>query len=563
MKPAAVSISAPRDKALMKKSAKPLRRSGPRWLETALIYQVYPQSFYDTNGDGVGDIAGVIAKLDYILSLGCNVVWLNPCFDSPFGDAGYDISNFYKVAPRYGTNAELRRLFREARKRGMRVILDLVAGHTSTEHRWFKDSSKAKQNKYSNRYIWTDNAWRGPGTGFDGIRGWPDRDGQYITNFFHFQPALNYGFASPDPLQPWQLSVKHPDAQATRRELLDIMKYWLDRGADGFRVDMAYSLVKNDPTGRETISLWKDFRKFVDENYPEAALLAEWSVPDRAIPAGFHVDFMIHFGTPAYTSLFRAERNRDVFGLMENSDNSFFDKAGKGDIRKFLDIYLKQYQATRKSGYISLPSGNHDISRISLGRTQAELKAIFAFLMTMPGIPCIYNGDEIGMRHITGLPSKEGGYGRTGARTPMQWTSGRNAGFSTAARQNLYLPIDPLPDRPNITSQEKDSGSLLNFIRALSKLRRESEALGPLGEFEPIYAKSGKYPLVYLRRAGQKNYLVVLNPSGLAAKASISSTFGAVQPVNQMVYGVLATKKGRSIRLETAPCSFGIYALIK
>ena len=159
----------------------------PDWLETALIYNLYPQSFFDTNGDGIGDLNGVIAKLDYIRDLGFDVIWLNPIYESPFGDAGYDVSDYCKVAPRYGTNDDARRLFAEARKRGIRILLDFVAGHTSIEHDWFKQSARQEPNRHSNWYIWSKTTF---GPAADGaIGGITERDGRYLPNFFHFQPA--------------------------------------------------------------------------------------------------------------------------------------------------------------------------------------------------------------------------------------------------------------------------------------------------------------------------------------------------------------------------------------
>lgn len=487
-------------------------RRGPAWLETAVIYQVYPQSFCDASGDGIGDLEGLISKLDYISSLGCNVVWLNPCFDSPFGDAGYDIRDFYKVAPRYGTNADMKRLFREAKKRDLRVVLDLVAGHTSTDHPWFKQSALPEPNPFTHRYIWTDKVWKEPGAGFESVKGFSDRDGQYVTNFFHFQPALNFGFANPDPAKPWQLPVDHPSAVANRQALWDILDFWLGMGADGFRVDMAFSLVKNDPEGLQTAALWREIREKWDARYPEAALLSEWSNPAVAIDAGFHVDFMIHFGTPAYTNLFRAEKDRDSFGMTDEERLSIFSHRG-GNISSFLDIYLPHWKGTRMAGYISIPTGNHDIVRISKGRSHQDLKVVFAFLLTMPGTPCIYYGDEIGMAHIEGLPSKEGAFGRVGARTPMQWSSGRNAGFSTAQSERLYLPVDSDPGRPNVEAQEKDENSLLHCVRSLIRLRRTSSALSALGDFEAVQGDSDGFPFAYWRISGKERFLIVINPS--------------------------------------------------
>ena len=229
----------------------------PDWLSTAVFYQIYPQSFYDSNRDGIGDIPGIIKKLDYIYSLGCNAIWINPCFESPFRDAGYYIADYYKVAKRYGTNSDLKHLFKEAKKRSIKICLDLVSGHTSIDHPWFRESCKAETNKYSNRYIWTKSVWESAGDDYRIINGFSERDGNFITNFFWFQPALNYGFARPDPAKPWQLSTSHPDVRTLRREIMNIMRYWLDMGADGFRVDMASSLVKGDnnqqPEIRESI----------------------------------------------------------------------------------------------------------------------------------------------------------------------------------------------------------------------------------------------------------------------------------------------------------------------
>jgi len=533
---------------------------GPSWLRDAIFYQIYPQSFFDANGDGIGDLEGIARKLDYIKSLGCNVIWINPCFDSPFGDAGYDIRDFYLVASRYGTNDDMQALFRAAHDRGMKVVLDLVAGHTSIEHPWFQESAQPAANRFTNRYVWTDNVWKGPGEGFDGIRGYSDRDGQYVTNFFHFQPALNFGFANPDPAQPWQLPVSHPDAVATRRELLDILLYWMGLGADGFRVDMAFSLVKNDPDGSANMALWQEIRREVELRFPEAALVSEWSVPNKAIPAGFHVDFMIHFGTPAYTELFRTELARDVFGMAPGKGHSYFDAEGRGDVARFLDIYLAQHGATRHLGYISVPTGNHDVSRLSCGRSPAELKVAFTLLFTLPGIPCIYYGDEIGMRHID-LPSKEGGYGRTGARTPMQWTDGRNAGFSEAEEERLYLPVDPAPGRPTVSAQHADTDSLLNHVRSLARLRLQLPALNSAGEITLLPADQKGYPLVFLRSYEGERCLVVLNPRSRPADVEVEWDFlpGVFSP--QISEGVNIIDGGNRLRIQTEGFSYGIFSL--
>ena len=493
----------------------------PDWLEKAVFYEIYPQTFSDSNNDGIGDLPGIIEKLDYVKSLGVNAIWLNPCFDSPFGDAGYDVSDFYKVAPRYGTNDDLKRLFEEAHKRGIRVVLDLVAGHTSIECDWFKQSAKHEKNQYTDWYVWTSSVWDRGAPNLTPVRGMADRSAGYIPNFFYFQPALNYGFANPDPDFPWQQPVDAPGPMAMRQELKNIMKFWLDMGADGFRVDMAASLVKNDPGSRQNIKLWQEMRGWLEERYPEAVLMSEWSYPERAIMAGFHIDFYIHFGTTGYTSLFRKNSG---FGMGSNRYGfSFFDKAGLGNIMEFVDDFTPHYNATRHNGYICIPTGNHDIApRLAYGRTQKEMEVAYVFLLTMPGVPKIYYGDEIGMVGVRGLPSKEGSYGRTEARTPMQWAADApNAGFSDASADVLYLPVEPELSGRTVAEQDEDPTSLLNIVRKLVDLRRAHPALCNRSEFMPLYAEPGRYPFVYLRRGDGETVVVAVNPSDRPVEVSL------------------------------------------
>jgi glycosidase len=494
----------------------------PAWLENAIIYEIYPQSFYDTNGDGVGDLPGVIEKLDYVQSLGADAIWLNPCFASPFGDAGYDISDFYQVAPRYGTNEDLHRLFAEAKQRGLRVILDLVAGHTSTECEWFKQSSRHARNAYSDWYIWTPGmfSFMQPGARHHFIHGTAERMGGYLPNFFPFQPALNYGFANPDPDQPWQQAVDAPGPQAVRAELRKIMQFWLAMGAAGFRVDMAASLVKDDPGSHATIQLWREIRTWLDRDYPEAVLISEWGRPDRAIQAGFHIDFYLGFAGPGFNSLFRKNTG---FGPRANPYSfSFFDPQGLGNIMEFVDEYGARYQATRRAGYICMFTGNHDTApRLAKGRTAEDLKAAFTFLLTMPGVPKIYYGDEIGMVGVPGLPSKEGGYMRTEVRTPMQWNHAANAGFSSAPADRLYLPVEADPGNHFVSDQQADPGSLLNTLRQLVQLRRNHPALGNRGDYQVVYAQPGRYPFAFLRQEANEKILVVINPAARAVEVEL------------------------------------------
>lgn len=482
----------------------------PNWLNNAIFYEIYPQSFKDSNGDGIGDFIGIIEKLDYIKSLGFNALWINPCFDSPFMDAGYDVADYYKTAPRYGTNDDLIRLFNEAHSRDIKVLLDLVPGHTSYRHKWFEQSAKPEKNIYTDRYIWTSNVWE-DAAGFRSVNGMYDRDGNYIVNFFSSQPALNYGFACCD--RPWQLPVTHPAVKEVREELYNIIKFWLDAGADGFRVDMPFSLVKNDDGHRETIKLWQGIRRRLDRDYPEAALISEWSIAEEAIEAGFHMDFYLHFHNRGYNSLFR---NQKYSGIEIKEDGEcFFDARGRGDITVFTQEYLRQYNATKDRGYICIPTGNHDMIRISQNRDKRQIKLVYAFIMTMPGVPFVYYGDEIGMRYNESLPSKEGGYFRTGARTPMQWDKSMNAGFSSADASSLYLPVDNSPDAPDVKSQFKDENSLLNSLKALIKLRGENKGLWASSHFSVLYARENEYPFVYER----DGFVAAVNPSCRYEKA--------------------------------------------
>ena len=466
----------------------------PAWLENAVFYEIYPQSFQDSNGDGIGDIPGMIARLDYVASLGCNAIWVNPWYDSPFGDAGYDVRDYKKIAPRYGTNEDAKRFFDEVHARGMHVLIDLVPGHTSIDHPWFLQSEKAEKNEFSDRYIWSDSVWEA--TDLPCLRGISDRDGAAAVNFFSNQPALNYGYAR--RTRPWMMSPDSPAALATREAIKDIMRFWLDLGADGFRVDMAASLVKADEDSAETIKLWQDFRAFLDKEYPHCAMVSEWGVPAKSIEGGFHMDFMLHFGPPAYTSLFRSE-------------HPFFSREGKGDIRIFLDAYLSDLSSTQKKGLICIPSGNHDMPRLARGRDVRDLKICFAFLLTMAGAPFIYYGDEIGMRYLEGLTSVEGGYDRTGSRSPMQWEKKEGFGFTSA--KTSYIPFDKSEDAPSVEEQSVNSDSLLAAVKELLVLRAAHKALQSFGEFVPVFAQKERYPFAYERRAAGERILVVLNPA--------------------------------------------------
>lgn len=457
----------------------------PEWLRTAVFYEIYPQSFYSPSGTGCGTLKGIIQKLDYVKDLGCNAIWLNPIYDSPFKDAGYDVRDYKKVAARYGTIEDAKALFNEAHKKGIRVILDLVPGHTSEEHEWFKMSSRADKNEYSGRYIWTDSWFKGiPGRPY--IGGETERDGTYMLNFFKCQPALNYGWTN--PTEKWQSSIDSPEALKTREAIKDICLFWLDTGCDGFRVDMADSLVKGDDSWPATATVWKDILGYVKDRYPDAAFVSEWSYPYTSIvDAGFDMDFYLDHAGNGYNSLLRDYET-------PGDDMSYFRSSSNISCSRFINEWLPSYEAVKDHGYISLITGNHDTTRISYNLTERERLIAICFILTMPGVPFIYYGDEIGMRYLD-LPSFEGGYTRTGSRTPMQWDK-------ETLKQKLYLPCDPSVDAPTVS----DSNLQYNTIRSLLEFRNGNiDADSP---FDILY-HDNKSPLFVFKRG---DYKIAVNP---------------------------------------------------
>ncbi len=533
----------------------------PDWVHRAVFYQIYPQSFYDSNGDGIGDLPGIIAKLDYVKSLGVDAIWVNPFFDSPFNDAGYDIRDYYKVAPRYGTNADAKRLFEEAHKRGLKVLFDYVISYTAIDHPWFVDSTRQEPNVHSNWYIWTDNVWKSEEGELANrfVHGYGQRNGNFMLNFYWSEPATNFGFHAPDPEKEWQLPTNHPDVLALRAELKRVLRFWMDMGADGFRADMAGALVKGKGSDQDTLAFWREIRGILRQDYPQAFMVSEWSGPKDALDGAFHADFFHWFD--GYNDLAQKESWRILNGYSEG--HSFFDKEGEGDISHFLSRYLEQYEPTKAKGYISLPLGNHDIARLNVKRTPAELEAIIAFGISMPGVPFLYYGNEIGMRQLYDLPQIEGCYKpRAGARSPMQWTPGHNRGFSTADPSRLWLPVDTADDAPNVEAEEKDPASLLNRVRALVRLKHEEPALAAYADFLPLYAKEKTYPFVYARANGRDAVLAVFNP----AARSTTAEFDCPLPFKRarLLAGSAATldHKGSKVALTVPGQSYGLYKLV-
>lgn len=550
----------------------------PEWARNAVFYQIYPQTFCDSDGDGIGDLKGIISKLDYVKSLGVDAIWFNPFFDSPFHDAGYDIRDYYRIAPRYGTNDDARQLFAEAHKRGMHVIFDYVISYTAIDHPWFIASQKQAKNKYSNYYIWTETNWVDPPFEFAGqfVKGYGERNGQFMRNFYWCQPALNFGFANPDPNQKWQLPTNHPDVLAMREDLKKVLRFWMDMGCDGFRADMAGALVKTrrmrgneqffNTNENETKLFWREIRQLLEKEYPQGFMVAEWSYPSDALDNCFHVDFFHWF--KGYNDLFQKESWRILNGVSEG--HSYFDAEGKGDIRAFLESYMDQYQKTIGKGYISLPLGNHDNARLANKRSDKELEMIYAFGFTMPGVPFLYYGNEIGMRQLPATwPQVEGAYQpRNGARTPMQWSSARNLGFSTCAPSQLYLPVDPSVDAPNVAAQEHNPQSLLNKTRRLIALHHSEPALANYAEFVPLYPHAeapSPYPFVYARAAGSEVVLVMLNPRAQASDATfpLSVKYRKTRLLAGDNITMLHNKKAGHMTIHMPATSYAIIKLVR
>ena len=365
-----------------------------------IAYEIYPTSFSDSNNDGIGDLKGIASRLDYIRGMGFNAIWLNPFYRSPFKDGGYDVEDFFDVDPRFGTMEDFRNLAQEAHEREIRIIVDLVAGHASFQNPDFLESAKAEKNGKSDLFIWNDNLWN---KSENLISGMFDRHGCYMVNFFAHQPAFNYGFKEIEH-PSWQMSYRDKRTFLAREYMLKVMRCWLNNGADGFRVDMADSLVKNDEDKSATIEVWRWMFKRIRKEYPEAFFVSEWSYPERAFKAGFDADFVLDHWDNFYHRFFRSAENTRGISIIH----------GKNDVSFALNDMKDRFeQAENQKSYLALISGNHDTWRIANYLDQDELRVFYMMLFCLPGIPFVLYGDEIGMK-TPHIPSKDGGYQRTG-----------------------------------------------------------------------------------------------------------------------------------------------------
>lgn len=576
---------------------------GPEWLRDGVIYQVYPSSYKDSDGNGIGDIRGVISELDYIESLGVRAIWFNPLFVSGWIDGGYDVIDFYRVDPRFGTNNDMVELIEKAHAKGIKVMLDLVAGHTSDKHPWFIQSSQDTNLQYSDYYIWSDRLpdakaerdletmLKDPNYMQNTIGKWMKseypRNKFYMKNFYACQPSLNYGYANPDPSRPWEQGVDAPGPKAVRQELKDIIAFWYGKGVDGFRVDMANSLVKNDKDKKEIMNLWREIREWSDKNYPDHVLMAEWGSPKYCLAAGYNIDMDLN-GTKAHNRRMYFDRKhqadggsyfslnggqpsvRDLYGNAWPEDKIDSKTTAAEMLKEYYDYFTDCLESTETMGYFATITGNHDHLRINMGarNTPDQLKVMLTWVLTMP-MPILYYGDEIGMRSLVDLPNVEGanhnGKERSGARTPMQWTSGETAGFSTCSPDKLYLPVctewSPATSYPQyldwkknfeagkvkpiakgeitVESQDKDPESILNWTRELIALRKSSEALWADSKFIPVFNESQPYPMVYLRSNGKETFLIALNPTGTRKSLTLNDEVSSYRSMTEEVKGIV------------------------
>ena len=497
----------------------PWEKSDPDWYKKAVFYEVLVRSFKDSNGDGVGDLKGLTEKLDYLKWLGVDCLWLPPFYDSPLGDGGYDIRNFREILPEFGTIEDFVELVSKAHDRGIRIITDLVMNHTSDQHPWFIQSVEDPEGPYGDFYVWSDTDEKYSQARIIFVdtetSNWTynQKRGQYYWHrFFHHQPDLNY------------------DNPAVGEAMLDVMRFWLDLGLDGFRLDAVPYLYEREGTNcenlPETHAFLKKCREVIDTEYPGRILLAEanqWPVDVVEyygdFPAGNECHMCFHF--PLMPRIFMAvgQESRDPISSILRATPAIPDHAQWGIfLRNHDELTLEMVtEEERAYMYAEFAQDPRMKSNVGIRRRLAPLihgdthehKLLTALLLSLPGTPVLYYGDEIGMGDNIWLGDRDG------VRTPMQWSNDRNGGFSTADPEKLFLPVIQNAEygyeAVNVEAQKKRSSSLLNFTRALVQVRQQHEAFG-IGTFRELPAAN---PAVfsYLVESPSETILCVANLS--------------------------------------------------
>ncbi len=508
------------------------------WWKEAIVYQIYPRSFKDSNGDGVGDLRGIIEKLDYIKSLGVDAVWLNPIYKSPNDDGGYDISDYYSIQPEFGTLQDFDELLAGLHQRKLKLIMDLVLNHSSDEHPWFQESRKSKDNPYRNYYFWKPGKNGGPPNNwpsFFGGSAWQldEHTGEYYLHLFsRKQPDLN-----------WESSV-------LREEINKLMKFWLDKGVDGLRLDVISAISKrtNFPDTDTT-----DFNETIRKVYANGPRLKEFIREARA-NVWDHYDVMTVGEGPGITphnSLDYLDVNHGL-NMIFHFGHMFMDQGPGGrfdpiawNMKDFKAVFKTWDDAFIENGWGSVFLGNHDFPRmVSRWGNDKEYwnqsaKLLCTLLLSMRGTPFIFMGDEIGMTntHLNSIDEskdietqngwreaqkkgtsdaeflKSANYaGRDNARTPMQWNSETQAGFTTTVP---WMSVNQNYTNIHVHTQEADPDSVLNYFRSMAQLRKRYPVL-VYGVYRPV--DTGVDTIFsYFREMGQEKMLIVLNFSDQVA----------------------------------------------
>ena len=507
----------------------------PLWYKHAVIYQLHVKSFYDSDGDGYGDLPGLCDKLDYLAGLGVTCLWLLPFYPSPLKDDGYDISDYCAINPRYGTMDDFRRLLAEAHRRGLKVITELVINHTSDQHPWFQRARRApKGSPERELYVWSDDPSRYAGARIiftdteNSNWSWdPLAEQFYWHRFFSHQPDLNF------------------DSPVVRRLVQDVMRFWLSLGVDGMRLDAVPYLCEREGTScenlPETHAALKEIRATLEAEFPGRVLLAEANQWPQDVISYFgdgtdecHMAF--HF--PLMPRMFMALRREDRTPIVEIMARTpaIPETCQWGIFLRNHDELTLEMVTDEERDYMYREYARDARMRINVGirrrlaplmdngRRQIEL--MNALLMAMPGTPILYYGDELGMGDNIFLGD------RSGVRTPMQWSADRNAGFSRADSAALFAPV--LVDPPysytdvNVEAQERTPTSLLRWMRRLIGVRRRFRAFGA-GGFEPL-APENRAVLAFFRRHEDELLLCVHNLSRFAqfAELDLRAHAGAV-----------------------------------
>lgn len=497
-------------------------KTGPLWWQSGVVYQIYPRSFQDSNGDGVGDLAGIISRLAYLADLGIDAIWISPIYPSPMADFGYDVADYTAIHPLFGTLEDFDRLVQEAHGLGLRIILDFVPNHTSQEHPWFKASRSGKDDPKRDWYIWRD---PGPDGGppnnwlseFGGSAWEYDAaSGQYYYHaFLKEQPDLNW---------------RNPDVVEAMH---DVLRFWLDRGVDGFRIDALWHVIKDaefrdnppNPDFREGMNPHSALSQLYTGDRPE---VMEVIAGFRDLVESYEGDRVL-IGE-AYLPLHRIAAYYGEDGRGVHLPFNFTLLAAPWNAAELAPLIAAYEAAIPEGGWPNWVLSNHDRPRVvgRLGPDQARVAAML--LLTLRGTPTLYYGDEIGMSQVSIPPERVQdpfeknvpglGLGRDGARTPMQWDDSPFAGFSTV---EPWLPLADDFTEVNVKRERGEAASLLTLTRALLALRRAHPALS-VGLWSPVAAVGDL--VAYLRQGEGEGLLVALNLGGNPLSATLPEAVG-------------------------------------